>query len=165
MTFILCLLLEVFWYIFFSNYQTTFIFCSSFPLSWCFCPFSFLLPSLVIWFIWFTSVNFHLCFFFLSILHLTPSPASCGLVLRCGCGFGGCSCHPGSFLHCSWPLPFHVTDALWPLWPYPLYPASPLCGLWPLVTCSCWSGAWVMIPSTTSAHHILSLHTPEPPPC
>lgn len=72
MTFILCLLLEVFWYIFFSNYQTTFIFCSSFPLSWCFCPFSFLLPSLVIWFIWFTSVNFHLCFFFLSILHLTP---------------------------------------------------------------------------------------------
>lgn len=64
MTFILCLLLEVFWYIFFSNYQTTFIFCSSFPLSWCFCPFPFLLPSLVIWFIWFTSVNFHLCFFF-----------------------------------------------------------------------------------------------------
>lgn len=63
------------WYIFFSNYQTPFILCcslSDFPLSWCFCLFSFLLPSLVIWFIWFTSVNFHLCFVFLSILHLTP---------------------------------------------------------------------------------------------
>lgn len=98
--------------------------CLFFSFSWCLSLFFILLVrSLVIWFIVFTAVNFHLVLFFFQFFIQPPSPASCEWALRCGCDFGGWLCHPGSFLHCSWPLSSPVTSALSPLWPYPLYPA------------------------------------------
>lgn len=77
----------------------------------------------MIWFIVFTAVNFHLVLFFFQFFIWPPSSASCDWVLRCGCGIGGWSCHPGSLPHCSWPFHSSVTSTLWPLWPLPLSPA------------------------------------------
>lgn len=123
--------------------------------------FFFFLHSPVIWFIMFTAVNFHRVLFF---LYLTLPPLHCPLCLV-WLWFWGWLCHPGSFLHCSWSLPPHVTlpfDLCGPL--LCTLPLS-MCGVRSWSTCSCCSGSLVMIPAVswyTFTPHFL--HTPKPPP-
>lgn len=109
----------------------------------------------------FTAVNFHRVLFF---LYLTLPPLHCPLCLV-WLWFWGWLCHPGSFLHCSWSLPPHVTlpfDLCGPL--LCTLPLS-MCGVRSWSTCSCCSGSLVMIPAVswyTFTPHFL--HTPKPPP-
>lgn len=127
---------------------------SDLQLSWCFSLFFFLF--LVIWFIWLTSVNFPLCFSFNS--SFDPSPASCGLVLRCDCGFGGCSCHPGSFLHCSWPPSFPCDRC--PLTFVALPSVSCLSSVWPVTLGPLLMSVWCSGDDTFD--HLHSSHTLAP---
>lgn len=129
-------------------------------------PLFFFLHSPVIWFIMFTAVNFHLVLFF---LYLTLPPLHCPLCLV-WLWFWGWLCHPGSFLHCSWSLPPHVT--------LPFDLCGPLLCTLPLSMCGVhsWSPAhvalvlwwWFLLSPGILLHHTSSTlpnHHPHDDPC
>lgn len=162
----------------FLGSRSSFTLCSSLSFSFLvdvypfLCTLFFLLRSPVIWVIVFTAVNFHLVlFFFQFFIWSLPCLLWLGAALRLW--FGGWSCHPGSFLHYSWPLP-----SLWPL-PFdfcgPILCTPPP----PCVACALWSPSHValvlwwrfLLSPGTPPHTTFSLHTPnhrnphdDPPP-
>lgn len=79
-------------------------------------------------------------------------------MLRCDCGFGGCSCHPGSFLHCSWPPSFPCDRCPLTFVALPSVPC--LSSVWPVTLGHLLMSVWCLGDDTFD--HLHSSHTLAP---